>query len=308
MVRLYRPDGTGECQDENFVKVLTEKGKRNNRSLTLYYMLPYSTAQAVKVEVMKPGGEVSVVDVAANTKEMIDDSQMGMNIYDPNMKVLRVNIPNVEVGDVVHSITRTTIERSVIPGEVADDNVFEGAGYIRHLTYEVYAPADKPLKRIVLRDEVAGTVAHSTKPVENGTLDRWEVNNVPRMFDEPSMPPYELVLQRLLISTTPDWQSVSKWYWNVCKPHLDATTPEMKKTVDELTAGATADMDKIKAVFYHVAQKIRYMGLTPEKDRPGFEPHDVKLTFDNKYGVCRDKAALLVLMLRGAGFKAYAVL
>src|SRR6516164_8750054 len=57
MVRVYRADGTGECQDETFVKVLTEKGKRNNRSLSLYYMLPYSTAEATKIEVIKPGGE-----------------------------------------------------------------------------------------------------------------------------------------------------------------------------------------------------------------------------------------------------------
>src|SRR6267142_4452277 len=57
MVRVYRADGTGECQDESFVKVLTEKGKRNNRSLSLYYMLPYSTAQAIKLEVMKPDGQ-----------------------------------------------------------------------------------------------------------------------------------------------------------------------------------------------------------------------------------------------------------
>src|SRR6476659_9190984 len=28
MVRVYRPDGTGECQDETYEKVLTEKGKR----------------------------------------------------------------------------------------------------------------------------------------------------------------------------------------------------------------------------------------------------------------------------------------
>src|SRR5215831_7073155 len=166
MVRVYRADGTGECQDESFVKVLTEKGKRNNRSLSLYHMLPYSTAQAIKVEVMKSGGQVVTVDVAANSKEMIDDSQMGMNIYDPNMKILRVNIPNVEVGDIVHSITRTTIERSIIPGEFADDNLFEGAGYIHHLSYEVYAPNDKPLKRVVLRDQVAGTVAASTQPIQ----------------------------------------------------------------------------------------------------------------------------------------------
>jgi len=272
-------------------------------------MLPYSTAEAVKLEVMKPGGEVAIVDIGANSKEMIDDSQMGMNIYDPNSKILRVNIPRVEVGDVVHTITRTTIHRSVIPGEFADDNVFEGSGYIRHMTYDVYAPGDKPLKRIVVRDEVPGTLKHSSTDLPNQvTLHHWEVTNVPRMFDEPSMPPYEIVLQRLLVSTTPDWQSVSKWYWDVCKPHLDATTPEMKKTVEELTAKSNTDMERIKAVFYHVAQKIRYMGLTPEKDRPGFEPHDVKLTFNNKYGVCRDKAALLVAMLKGAGFEAYPVL
>jgi transglutaminase-like putative cysteine protease len=308
MVRVYRADGTGECQDETFVKVLTEKGKRGNRSLRLDYMLPYSTAEAIKIEVLKPGGKSAVVDVAANAKEMIDDSQMGMNIYDPNSKILQVNIPQVEIGDVVHTITRTTIHRSYIPGEYAEENVFEGSDYLRHTTYEIYAPRDKPLKRIFLRDEVPGTVKHTMQNEKDGIHHRWEITNVPRMFDEPAMPPYEMVLQRLLVSTTPNWQAVSKWYWGLSKPHLDATTPELKKTVAELTAGATSDLDKVKALFFHVSKKIRYMGLTPEKDRPGFEPHDVKLTFENKYGVCRDKAALLVSMLRTAGLKSYPVL
>jgi transglutaminase-like putative cysteine protease len=309
MVRVYRADGTGEAQDEAFVKVLTEKGKRGNRSMALSFMLPYSVVEVVKIEVIKPNSEVYTIDVAANSKEVIDDSQMGMNIYDPNSKILQVNIPKVEVGDVVHSITRTTTLRPIIPGEFADGNLFEAPGYIRHMSYDIYVPKDKPLRRIVLRDEVAGTMKHSTQPAEDKTtLERWEANNVPRMFDEPSMPPYEMVLQRLLVSTTPDWKAISKWYWDLCQPHLEATTPEMKTTVQELTAGAKTDQDRIKAVFYHVAQKIRYMGLTAEKDRPGFEPHDVKLTFANKYGVCRDKAALLVAMLQGAGFKAYPVL
>jgi transglutaminase-like putative cysteine protease len=78
--------------------------------------------------------------------------------------------------------------------------------------------------------------------------------------------------------------------------------------VEKLTATAKTDQERVEAVFYYVSQKIRYMGITPEKDRPGFEPHDVRLTFENKYGVCRDKAALLVSMLRLAGFKAYPVL
>src|SRR5262249_50635850 len=169
---------------------------------------PYFTVEVVKLEVIKPDGTATPVDIAANSKEMIDDSQMGMNIYDPNSKVLQVNIPQLEIGDVVHSITRTTTQRSIIPGEFAEYNVLESPAYLRHTTYEVYSPVDKPLKRVFLRDEIPGTVVHSTETEagETGTVvNRWEINNVPRMFDEPSMPSYEQVLQRLLVSTTPDW-------------------------------------------------------------------------------------------------------
>jgi transglutaminase-like putative cysteine protease len=308
-VEQYKPDGTAGNQDEAFVKVLTEKGKRGRRTLTLGFLLPYFKVQVVKLEVIHPSGDVTPVDVAANSTVTIDDSQMDENIYDPNSKVMQVNIPELEIGDTVHWITRTTTERSIIPGEFADGNEFEGPGYIRHTTWEVYAPLDKPLKKIVLKNEIPGTVKYTTEPgPDKTTIHRWEVTNVPRMFDEPAMPPYENVLQRALVSTVPDWTAVSKWYWTLSEPHLKATSPEMEKTVAKLTAGAHNDMDKAHALFYYVSQTVRYMGLTPEQDRPGFEPHDVCMTFAKQYGVCRDKAALLVAMLRTAGLKAYPVL
>ncbi|MGC9943634.1 MAG: DUF3857 domain-containing protein [Verrucomicrobiota bacterium] len=308
-VRFYRPDGTGDSQDETFVKVLTEKGRRDNRTLSFSFMLPYSTESVARLEVIKPDGHVVPVDVAANSKESIDDSQMAENIYDPNDRVLRVNIPKLETGDVVHLVARQTTERPLIPGQFDDENVFEGNGYIRHLSYEIHAPGNDPIQRTALRDEVPGTVAFSAATNADGSLAyHWEIKDVPRMYDEADMPPYEMVLQRLFVSTTPDWQTISKWYWNLSQPHLAATTPEMKQTVAKLIAGGATDMDKIHSLFYYVSKNIRYMGLTPEKDRPGFEPHDVCVTFDKKYGVCRDKAALLVAMLRTAGFDAYPVL
>jgi hypothetical protein len=309
LVRVYRADGTGECQDETFVKVLTEKGKRGNRTVAFSFMLPYATEEVTKLEVIKPDGTITPVDVAANSKETIDDSQMSMNIYDPNSKVLQVNIPQVEIGDTVHCVSRQTITRSFMPGQYAELNVFEDEGFIRHIAYQVESPGDRPLDRIALRDEVAGTVKHSTKKGPNhSVIHRWEVNNVSRMFAEPSMPPGEMVLQRVLVSTTPNWQTVSKWYWDLSRAHLEAGEPEMTNEVNELVATARTDMDKIKAIFYYVSKTIRYVGLTEEKDRPGFEPHDVKITFDRKGGVCRDKAALLVSLLRTAGLNSYPVL
>jgi transglutaminase-like putative cysteine protease len=309
LVRAYRPDGTAETQDETFVKVLTEVGKNDNRLLRLQFELPYSRVEVVRLEVLKPDGSIVPVDVAANSKETIDDQQMQINIYDPNSRVLQVNIPELAAGDLVHSITRQTIVRAVIEGEYAEGCLLEGRGFIRHLSIEINAPVAKDLKKIAIRDEIPGTVHYTCRTADDGSqVHNWEVNNVPRMYNEPAMPPYENVLQRLWVSTLPDWKDVSRWYWKLSKPHLDALSPELKQKVAELTAGKDNAMERIKALFYYVSKAIRYMGVTPEKDRPGFEPHDVCLTFEKKYGVCRDKAGLLVAMLRTAGFEAYPVL
>ena len=307
-MRVVHEDGTAEMQDEVFTKVLTEKGRRNNDTLSLNFLLPYMTVSVPRLEIIRANGDVVPVDVAANSKESIDESQMQENIYDPNSKVLKVNIPKLEIGDIVHSVIRITVERPFMPGEYAEDFMMEGSGYIRHISIEIRMPSDKPLRQIALRDETPGTVSATTAAGAGSLVYHWEVNRVPRMFDEPAMPPYPEVLQHLSVSTTADWAAVSRWYWDLSKPHLDAITPAMKKQVAELTAGSSTDMERIKAVFYYVSKKIRYMGITPEKDRPGFEPHDVEITYEKKYGVCRDKAALLVSLLRAAGQNAYPVL
>ncbi|MEJ2730619.1 MAG: DUF3857 domain-containing protein [Deltaproteobacteria bacterium] len=309
IIEIYHADGTAICQDETFTKVLTEKGRQDNSVIGFGFLLPYFTVQMLRLDVIKAGGRIVPVDIAANSKESIDNSQMQENIYDPNSRILQVNVPGLEIGDIVHSVMRKTVERPIIPNEFSDEFVFEGRGYIRHVSCEIRGPAASPLRHIALRDKVDDTVAATIRQGQDDTMVyHWEVNGVPRMYDEPSMPPYETVLQRLLVSTLPDWAAVSRWYWKLSLPHLEATSPEMRQTVAVLTAGAKTDLDKIKAVFYYVSKNIRYMGVTPEKNRPGFEPHDVSLTFDKNYGVCRDKAALLVAMLRIAGLKAYPVL
>ena len=307
-VRDYRADGTGEEQDETFTKVLTEKGKRENRQISLFFMLPYWTVSVPKLEIIQPDGKTIPVDVPANSKVSIDTSQMAENIYDQNDRILTVNIPQLNVGDIVHVVAREVIQRSIMPDEFDDENIFEGASYIRHWSYVVHAPTNLPLASIGLRDEIPGTVSTMAQTNGDQIVYDWEINDVPRMFDEPGMPPYDQVLQRLFVGTVPTWQDVSKWYWNLSLPHLEMTTPAMKQTVAELTTNQPTDLDKVKALFYYVSNNIRYTGVTMETNRPGFEPHDVCITFEKKYGVCRDKAGLLVEMLRLAGFKAYPVL
>jgi transglutaminase-like putative cysteine protease len=304
----YRPDGTGTTWSDNYMKVLTEKGRRDEQGLSFGFLLPYNTVAVNVLELIKADGSVVPVDIAKQSKVMIDRSQMSANIYDPNSKILQVGIPGVEIGDVVHVVTQQQTMKRYMPDTWDDYQVFESTGCIKHAIYEVRAPKDRPLYHTMLKDSVEGTVKYEKQEREGQTIHRWEVRDVPRFYAEPGMPPAYTVVQRLLVSTLPDWKAVSSWYWQLCKPHLDATTPEMKAQVEKLTEGITDRQKKIEAVFKWVSQQVRYMGITTEGTSPGWEPHDVKMTFENRHGVCRDKAALLAAMLRLAGFEAYPVL
>jgi len=304
----YRPDGTGATWSDNYTKVLTEKGRRQLQELSFSFLLPYNNLTVKLLEVIKPDATAVPVDVEKGSKVMIDRSQMSDNIYNPNSKILQVGVPDVQVGDVVHIITcRETMKRPM-PGTWDDYQVFESGAPIKHGVYEVRAPKERPLQNIALKDPVAGTAKYDKQERDGQIIYRWEASDVPRFYAEPDMPPAYTVIQRLLVSTLPDWKAISVWYWGLCKPHLEATTPEMQELVGKLTQDLTDRQKKIEAIFRWVSQQVRYMGITIEEEAPDMEPHDVKFTFENRHGVCRDKAALLVAMLRLAGFEAYPVL
>jgi transglutaminase-like putative cysteine protease len=306
IVTTYETDGRAVMWDDTFFKVLTPKGKDDRETLTEYFTLPYGTVAFTLVQVIKPGGAVIPVDVERQGRVMVDRSKMAANIYNPNDKVLQVGVPGLEVGDLVRYVARRECVKPLVPGTWSAKEVLESRSPIRHFVYEVLAPKELPLRSIALKSEVKGTVSHTRGERQGRLYYRWELQDVPRMYEEPNMPPLHTVAQRLLLSTIPTWADVSKWYWSLCEPHL-TPTPAMGEKVSELTKGIEGREAKVRSVFRFVSQEVRYMGIIAEKEAPGWEPHDVGMTFANRYGVCRDKAALLVAMLRLAGLSAFPV-
>ncbi|QSH40827.1 DUF3857 domain-containing protein [Lentisphaerota bacterium ZTH] len=304
----YNPDGTYTSVDEFYEKILTEKGRRESRVANLYFDLPYTKVIPYKIGIIKPDGRYIAIDIKANSKEMVNPSQMSANIYDPNSKILKITIPDLEIGDVLYKYVRRDGVVPRIKDVWCDFYLLEYTSPILKYVIEINGPKSRPLKKFMIKDPVKGTVKFSQKAAGDRIIYKWTAANVPQSFPEPQMPPFYMYSQRLLVSTAADWQEISRWYWYLCKPHLEKTNQAMREKVKELTAGLKTDMEKIKAIYRFVSTKIRYMGIIDEKTAPGYEPHDVDITFNNRYGVCRDKAALLVAMLQMAGFKAYPVL
>jgi len=294
-------DGTYTSIVTRTVKILTERGRREESVFSTGYSRRYGTAEILSAEARGEDGSVRKIDFAATLKDSTDNSSMASNIYDPLDRTLSCQLPGLKVGDTLVISTRRIAFKPRMENVFADISVFEWDVPVLKSTYSVRAPAGRPLKSIAVRRD-AGNVSYSSRTLDDGSvLHEWTATNSPQAFPEPSMPPLWSEMESVRVSTAGDWREISEWYWNLSLPHMEKTTAEMTNLVESLGR----DIDRIRI---WTAENIRYMGLTMEDTSPGYSPHDVDITFANRYGVCRDKAALLAALLRIAGHEAYPAL
>ncbi len=113
---------------------------------------------------------------------------------------------------------------------------------------------------------------------------------------------------KLLLSTSPDWKAKSRWFYGVNEDYGSfRPTPALKKKVNEVLKGAKDETDSIARLTHWVADNMRYAGISMGAGE-GFTLHSADMNFTDRCGVCKDKASLLIAMLRAAGFEAYAAM
>jgi hypothetical protein len=305
----YRADGTYVQVEEEMAKALTEKGRRDLSTLSIGYSLRYGKGEILSVEIVGADGVARAVDFAKTLKEATDNSSMSANIYDPLDKTLSCAVPGIKIGETRRVRTRQTVTRARVKDQFADLEVLESSVPIVKAKVTITGPKERPLQSVAVRHPL-GNVKASVENLPDGRIRHtWTVADSPQAFPEPNMPPLYTQAQNVRVSTAKDWKEISRWYWDLSLPHLLKTNAAMTNKVEEIKAKTKGSREELAgAIFKFVSQEIRYMGLTMEDTSPGYAPHDVDITFDNRYGVCRDKAALLVAMLRIAGFEAYPVL
>lgn len=303
----YHADGFKISQDDVYLTILDEEGKRNHEVLSFHVNKAYGGLEIELCEIIR-AGKSRRVDIAAHTHEEAASGNSRMNIYNPLQKIVKVFLPGLEVGDTIHYRLNKRQFKPIIADQIFGSILGQYDIPIHSYIFTVTTPAQTPLKWLI-KDEVENCVTFRKRrlPGERPkTIRSWTFSKVPQIVPEPEMPSFRRVAMRLLYSTLPDWPAIAAWYDTLAAKKL-APGEELKKKVAELIDGKSAE-ERMASLFYYVAREIRYLGVSGESERPGFEPHDVNLTFERRHGVCRDKAALLVSMLRLAGFKAAPVL
>ena len=305
----YTPEGLVERTNEFCIKALTESGRKSLLRMSFEFNGKYGAYTVPRAAIVKPDGKRIEIDVKKNVSVAISSRSIGSSIYSVEDKVLTLTAPGLEIGDALHLTLKYKTFKTPFPGMFSSVFALQSDDPVLFAEVTVDAPAELPLRSIAVKSPAAGTVKYHGEKRENGRIVyRWTAENVPQLIPEPNMPPLRSVAQRLLVSTVKDWKDISRWYYRLCRPRIDAVDDAVRAEVKKLVSGKKTDAEKAMALFQFVSQNIRYTGVDGEDRAPGFEPHDVKNTFRQRHGVCRDKAGLLVAMLELAGLKAYPAL
>lgn len=295
----------GSSEYESFRKVLTEKGK-DDSMVRFSYHEHYSSVDVLAIEQVKSDGSIRKYDPDTFLTKNQDASSKSSNIYSENNWVLTGELENLEIGDIVYTRYRRTKVKARMNDQYFDQLMLEHQTPILFESYHLSMPADRKL--YIHEKNVKGEpFVYEYKVEGDRQIHDWVIHESPIIIPEPSMEQEEFFAGYIMLTTLHDWKEVSRWYYGLVASHLEIDQAIKDKT-DELVKGKTTRRDKAASIFYWVAQNIRYVGVDREKDRPGYEPHDVTYTFETRGGVCRDKAALLVAMFRYAGIGADPIL
>ncbi len=113
---------------------------------------------------------------------------------------------------------------------------------------------------------------------------------------------------KLIVTTAQNWEAKSMWFYGVNEDFGSfEPTPEIRQKVNELLKPAKTENDSLDILTHWVADNVRYSGISMGEGE-GYTLHKCEMTFRDRCGVCKDKAGMLIGMLRAAGFKAYAAM
>jgi len=305
---------TEACQ---VIKVLTDEGVRSQAVLRREFDPAANRVTIKSVKIHRKDGGIEEVDLGAKVTQPAPQWM----IYWGNQQHL-LPIPRVEIGDSVEirtskigfniaylqdspgggSASGGETLQPPMPGHWYEVTLFQDRDPIVKKRYSVHMPADKPVQYEVYN----GPLRSSLWFDDDFHVYTFTAEDIPAAKREPHMVALDDCAAKVVMATVPDWETKSRWFHEVNEGQF-AADEAIRKKVHELTDHLTDEEAKIAALLHWSADYIRYYG-TSRGPCEGFTLHKGIETFHDRGGVCKDKAGMLVTMMRVLGHEVYPAL
>jgi hypothetical protein len=304
--------GLGYFNMHQVFKVLTKQGALDKRVIRIDYDPLSADVEFRLLKIYRSNGTVEELDLA----NVLDYPAPARAIYWGASEKM-IELGRLEPGDAVeikyfkkgftYALLLEDDEDRFIPpmrGHYYDIVPFWSSEPMLEKVYSVSMPQDKPVQYEFYNGE-----CKSSLRFEDGkTVYTFSMKDIFPLKREPNMVDLFDVGPKLLLTTSPDWESKSRWFYGVNEDYGSFDpTPEAEAFVKDLLKDAKTEMDSVSILTHWVADNMRYSGISMGPGE-GFTLHNTAMNFTDRCGVCKDKAALLISFLRIAGFESYAAM
>jgi hypothetical protein len=258
-----------------------------------------STARVLRAETRTADGRRLPVP-KEDIRDLIPEDVQGYQMYD-DVRQLTFSMPGLAPGAILDYEVEIRERRPVMPGQFWDTQFLDDYVPVATSRFVVTLPARREFAA-----RAGGTGVASNEVVQGSRrVLTWERRDIPAVPWEFQGPPPEEYRTFVRLSSLTNWDTVGQWYAGVLAG-LDWNAAPVREKAAQLVQGHTGDLARIQALYEFAAQDVRYVGV--ELGRSDFTPHPPAQTLKNMYGDCKDKAALLVALMRAAGLTGHVAL
>ncbi|MCF8366150.1 MAG: DUF3857 domain-containing protein [Bacteroidales bacterium] len=301
--------GLGYFYTHQLFKILNKQGALEKRVIEYGYDPLSAFVEIRMVKIYRKNGSIEELDLS----EVKDYPAPARAIY-WGARERMIEVGRLEPGDALevklfkkgftYALLMEENEDKYIPpmrGHFYDIVEFWSNQHVINKTYTVNMPAEKPMQFEFYHGECRSSMRFEG----DRTIYTFTKSNIEPFKGEPNMTATSDVAPKLLLSTSPDWEAKSLWFYGVNEDYnAFDPTEEVKAFVDELLKDAKTEMDSVSILTHWVADNMRYSGISMGPGE-GYTLHNAEMNFTDRCGVCKDKASLLVAFLRAAEFESY---
>ena len=295
-------------RNHTLYKILTTTGAKNLNALTFGYDPQSAYVEIQKATIYRRDGKIINLDLGS----VMDYPAPARAIYWGAREIM-IETGRLEPGDAVevvmfkkgftYALLQDDDDKYIPPmrGHFYDIVEFYSSNPVNLKVYQVKVPKEKSLQFEFYNGEaqVSGWIKDDEFVYTFSKTNMVPIKSEQRMVAKSDVAP------KLLISTSPDWYAKSTWFFQVNEDYGSFdSTPEIQSKVDEIVKDAKTELDSISLLTHWCADEIRYSGISMGEGE-GFTLHKGEMTFTDRCGVCKDKAGMLITMLRAAGFESY---
>jgi len=302
----FERDGTGRKETIARIRVQSEAGVQQWGQIQFGYNSANERVEIPYVRVLKQDGSVVKAGDDA-VQDLSAPIEREAPVY-TDYRQKHITVPGLRPGEILEYDMVTVIHTPLATGEFWTEYEFDKNNIVLDEALDVDVPTSRPVK---LKNKV-GLDPKITE--EDGRrIYHWTGSHLEREDDDKDKEKARKKKKRhedeerpdIQLTTFETWEQIGRWY-ALLERDRRAPSPEVRAKAEELTKGATSDMEKIEALYDFVAKNFRYVSLSLGVGR--YQPHASSDVLHNQYGDCKDKHTLLASLLEAEGLHASSVL